>query len=265
MSVIGAMGAVERHLFVLAPNNSGSTFLTKALEQSPGAWALPREGQHVEGFVGPSTRSTGAGLLWAESAESIAHFADPAVYDWEKTRRAWHFKATSHQPGAKVLVVSSPPFLLLAEDLAQHFPDARFILLHRNPWATSEGIIRGTRPDPGESETDLARRAARHVIFALGRQLTNRQLLRDRATSFSYEEMCAQPTAIGAAIAALVPELGGVELDRRVAVKGNYDEALRDMNADQIARLAPAVRGVLNSEFAAHRDLLLELGYGAAS
>lgn len=263
MSVIGAMGKVERHLFVLAPNNSGSTFLTRALEQSPGAWALPREGQHVAGFAGPSSRGTGAGLLWAESTESIARFADPAAYDWNRTRRAWHFKATANNSEARVLVISSPPFLLIPDELARHFPDARFLLLHRNPWATAEGILRGTPLQQDESEAELAARSARHLIAALQRQMVNRQNLAGRAISFSYEQMCAEPAATGQAIARLVPELGGVDLDRRIAVKGNYDEVLRNMNNDQIARLSPAVRAVLDAHFAEHRELLAKLGYGA--
>lgn len=257
MTLIGAMGAIRRHLFVLAPNNSGSTFLTKAIAGSPGAWALPREGQHVPGFTGPSSRGTGAGLLWAADAETVARFTDPAAYDWERNRRAWHFHARTDHPGGTVLVLSSPPFLLIADQLAAAFPDARFVVLVRNPWATIEGIVRGSPGEPAE----ILPAAVRHVIAALEQQRRNQAQLGPRGLAISYEEMCREPEGVGARIAALVPELGTVALRQRLAVKGNYDEELRDMNADQIARLSPTMRAAIDKAFEPHSDLLAAFGY----
>ena len=55
--VYGALHDVERavgtHLFGIAPNNSGSTFLKEALATCRATWNLSREGQHVLGFAGP--------------------------------------------------------------------------------------------------------------------------------------------------------------------------------------------------------------------
>lgn len=257
--LIGGMDAIREHLFVLAPNNSGSTFLTRALGLSPGAWSLPREGQHVSGFAGPSSRGTGAGLLWAANADAIARFTDPAAYDWQRTRHAWHFQAMAERAEAKVLVVSSPPFLLIADQLARHFPEARFVLMVRNPYAVVEGILRGTPGAAGNAET--AKAAAEHVVAALQRQSANRAVLGARAESFTYEDMCRDPQAVSARILALAPALGEVRLDRRVAVKGNYDEELRDMNAEQIARLDPATVAVIEAVFDRHRPLFDALGY----
>jgi hypothetical protein len=257
--LIGGMDAIREHLFVLAPNNSGSTFLTRALGLSPGAWSLPREGQHLSGFAGPSSRGTGTGLLWAANADAIARFSDPAAYDWQRTRSAWHFQATAGHAQAKVLVVSSPPFLLIADQLARHFPDARFVLMVRNPYAMVEGILRGTPGGTGNLETASA--AARHVVAVLERQSANRAVLGKLAVSFTYEEMCRNPQAISARILELTPALGAVRLDRRVAVKGNYDEDLRDMNAEQIARLNSTTVAVIEAVFDCHRPLFDALGY----
>jgi hypothetical protein len=253
------MGAIREHLFVLAPNNSGSTFLTRALGLSPGAWSLPREGQHVSGYAGPSSRGTGAGLLWAANADTIARFTDPAAYDWQRNRRAWHFQAASEHPEATVLIVSSPPFLLIADQLARHFPEARFVMMVRNPYAMVEGILRGTPGGIGNLETAGA--AARHVAAALKQQSANRALLEERAVSFSYEEMCRNPQAVSARILELAPALGEVRLDQKIAVKGHYDEELRDMNAEQIARLDSAMIAAIEAEFDRHRPLLDAFDY----
>ena len=44
---------VDTHLFVICANNSGSTFLQKALATSRRTWNLPWEGRKAGGYVGP--------------------------------------------------------------------------------------------------------------------------------------------------------------------------------------------------------------------
>lgn len=260
--IAGAAGAVRRHLFLLAPNNSGSTFLAAALADCARAWSLPREGQHVAGFHGPSSRGTGTRLLWAADPASVAIFRDAAAYDWDRTRRAWEFHARAAQEGAETLVVASPPFLLIADQLAAAFPDAAFLVLVRNPYAVAEGIIRrGPEAGPVAAGDSLATTAARHIVAALAAQEANRAALGPRAACFGYEEMCAAPAEVAARIAALVPALADLDLARARPVKGRYDEPLRDMNAGQIARLTPGQIADLDAVFAAHRPLLARFGY----
>lgn len=264
--ISGAAGAIRRHLFLLAPNNSGSTFLAAALADCARVWSLPREGQHVGGFQGPSSRGTGTRLLWAADAASVAAFRDAAAYDWTRTRRAWEFHARASQAGADTLVVASPPFLLIADQLAAEFPDAAFLILVRNPYAIAEGIIRrGEAAGPVPPGDSLATTAARHIVAALAAQEANRAALGSRAAFFTYEEMCAASTAVAARIATLAPALADLDLTRARPVKGRYDEPLRDMNAGQIARLTPEQIADLDTVFAAHRPLLTRFGYDRVS
>lgn len=260
--ITGGDGAIRRHLFLLAPNNSGSTFLAAALARCARAWSLPREGQHVAGFQGPSSRGTGARLLWAATPASVATFRDAAAYDWNRTRRAWHFHARADRAGADMLVIASPPFLLIADQLAAAFADAAFLIMVRNPYAVAEGIIRrAANAGPVAPGDSLATTAARHIVAALAAQQANRAAFADRAIFFTYEDMCAAPEAIATRIAALVPSLADLALDRSLPVKGRYHEPLRDMNADQIARLAPGQIADLDAVFDTHRDLLAGFGY----
>lgn len=256
---VGGGGAIKTHLFVLAINNSGSTFLTKALAHSPGAWSLPREAQHMPGFAGPSSRGTGAGLLWAANAASEAIFTDPAAYDWEQSKRAWHFQAEAEAANAELLVLSTPPFLMIAETLAQAFPEARFLILSRHPLPVIEGILRGT---PGDNAS-LIEPAVRHVLRAMEVQRLNRERLGDRAIWFSYEDMCASPGTIGATILKFAPQLESVDLSQRISVKGRYDEPLRNMNSDSVERLDPALRADIEGRLSEHADLLAAFGYEA--
>lgn len=260
--IVGGEGAIAHHLFLLAPNNSGSTFLATALAGCARAWSLPREGQHVAGFHGPSSRATGTRLLWAANPNSIATFRDPAAYDWDRTRRAWHFHARAAQEGADTLVIASPPFLLIADRLAIAFSDAHFLIMVRNPYAVAEGIIRrGAEAGPVAPGDSLATTAARHIVAALTAQQANRATLGDRATFFSYEEMCRAPAAVAAQIATLVPAFADLDLGRAQPVKGQYHEPLRNMNANQIARLDASQILDLNRVFDDHRTLLDSFGY----
>lgn len=260
--IVGAAGAIRRHLFLLAPNNSGSTFLAAALADCARAWSLPREGQHVAGFHGPSSRGTGTRLLWAADPASVATFRDAAAYDWTRTRRAWEFHARAVQEGADTLVIASPPFLLIADQLAAEFPGAAFLIMVRNPYAVAEGIIRrGPAAGPVAPGDSLAAAAARHIVAALAAQEANRVALGARAVFFTYEAMCAAPKTVTARVAALAPELADLDLAHARPVKGRYDEPLRDMNAEQIARLTPGQIADLDAVFAAHRPLLARFGY----
>jgi hypothetical protein len=252
------MSAIRRHLFILAPNNSGSTFLARALARSPGAWSLPREGQHMPGFAGPSSRGTGTGLLWAARAERIALFTQTNAFDWDRNRAAWHFHARAQSPDASVLVVQSPPFLLVAEQLVEQFDDARFLIMVRNPYAMVEGIIRSTE---GGGEEAKVREASLHVAAVLQWQWINREQQAERSLSFTYEEMCANADDVAARISAFEPGLGATSLAHRISIKGRYDEKLRDMNTEQIARLKPAWLSIINDVFDPHRALIEAFGY----
>lgn len=260
--IVGAAGAVRRHLFLLAPNNSGSTFLAAALADCARAWSLPREGQHIAGFHGPSSRGTGTRLLWAATPESIAAFRDAAAWDWTRTRRAWEFHARTACNDADTLVVTAPPFLLIADRLAAEFPDADFLVMVRNPYAAAEGILRrGANAGPLAPGDTLAAAAARHLAAALDAQRANRAALGARALFFTYEQMCRDPQDMAARIAAHVPAFTDLALERARPVKGRYDEPLRDMNADQIARLTPEQLADLNAVFDTHPGLLHVFGY----
>ena len=73
--------AVGTHLFGIAPNNSGSTFLKEALATCRATWNLQDEGQHMLGFAGPATREQGR-LIWSTESRWLARLTDPRAFDW---------------------------------------------------------------------------------------------------------------------------------------------------------------------------------------
>lgn len=265
---------VKTHLFVVCPNNSGSTFLVKALETCRAVWHLPREGQWIRGFAGPASQQLHGpdgvpyNLLWASEDRLIRHFADPRNYDWPRNRKVWYFHARGHTPDASVFVTKSPPHLLLTAQLVRHFPNTRFLFMVRNPYAVCEGICRRYRTRlrarylrrfVGRGRS-LEATAATHVANCLAWQRRNIEAHGDRGLFFTYETMCADPAGVAQRIRALVPELDDLNLSRRLVAK-EYDEMLNDMNPRQLARLDAGQIAAFNRIFRAHPGIFDYYGY----
>ena len=273
----GLEHTITTHLFGICPNNSGSTFLVRALEACRATWGLPREGQWIRGFRGPVIRKgieDRLQLLWACGQSTIRRFTDPAGYDWPRTRKAWYAQAYARDPAASVFVSKSPPHLLCVGELVRHFRNARFLFMVRNPYAACEGILRGCEvyhrhgllDGRNGSRVDgmpLPEAAAVHVVNCLAWQRRNLETgtYRERGVFFTYEEMCAAPERTASRIQALVPELDDLDLRQRLPVKRTYHEVLTDMNARQIARLDAGRIEAFNRVFRAHRDVLDYFGY----
>ena len=260
----GALHDVERavgtHLFGIAPNNSGSTFLKEALATCRATWNLPREGQRMFAFAGPATHEKGA-LIWSTEPRWLDLLADPGAYDWEHNRRTWYFQAFARHPEASVFYTKAPPFLLYVGELVRHFPNPKFLFMVRNPYAVCEGICRNLRHARLARGRDLPAAAARHVVTCLDYQRRNLETHGERGVFFTYEAMCDEPEAVEAKIRALVPELDDLRLRQRLRVKGNYREMLTNMNERQIARLDAAQIETFNRAFEKRRDLLEHFGY----
>lgn len=254
---------IQTHLFIISPNNSGSTFLKNVLATSRHTWNLAREGQHTKGFQGPSSSNQRLPLLWAARPEWIERFTEATSFNWSKTRDYWYFQSVARDSNATVFVEKSPPFLLNVEQLSENFRDARFLFLLRNPYAVVEGILRRCRKRPRDWFEQLhpVTAAARHVATCMQKQKENIGQFGIQGTFFTYEQMCEQTDDVQRQIQKLVPRLDDLQLNQQIAVKGMYDEPLRNMNDQQIARLTNDEFRLINQVFDDHLHLLRNFGY----
>lgn len=249
---------VDTHLFILCPNNSGSTLLKNALATSRATWNLAREGQHAFGFTGPNLSDTNRQLVWAADPRWITDYQNEANFDWELTRTSWYALATAEDAGASVLVEKSPPFLLVADQLRDAFANPRFVMMVRNPYATYEGILRRERSRPDGRGRELA---AHHVVNCLVHQRENQKCHSDIGVFCTYEQLCEDPTAIADRIQGIAPAVTDLDLKRSIPVKGMYDEPLRNMNDEQIAQLSKKDLAVAERVFSDHSELFAHFGY----
>ena len=277
---LGVLHDLERvvatYLFVICPNNSGSTFLRNALATSRRTWNLPSEGRKALGYAGPRSindpRIAGSLRIWAARKRWLDALGDPAGYDWPRMRKAWHFQARARDPAASVFVEKTPQHLLVVDALARHFRNAGFLFMVRNPYAVCEGICRilrrhralGHLRAPREAALEGVRLeilAARHVATCLEYQRRNVEAFGERGRLFTYEAMCAEPERTARTIRELAPALDDLNLRQRLKVHDDYHEMLTDMNARQIARLTPGQLAAFNRVFRRHRAVLDHFGY----
>lgn len=247
---------IQTHLFLLCPNNSGSTFLIRVIENNPNIWSLIREGQHVPGYAGPRARGSNMHLRWASTPEERARYRDSNSYDWNKIKQAWYFQATASNKDATIFATKAPPFLLIADMLEANFSNPKFIIMVRNPYAMAEGIMRRY-----PSSRDMLIQIATHILNCFEIQAENIEKLKGRCTFFTYEEMCAEPEKITKKIQTLEPTLQNLEFDKPVPVKGLYNEPLTNFNARQIEKISKEQIDILNEEFSARSHLIERFGY----
>lgn len=252
---------VRTHLFLLCPNNSGSTFLQKALATSRKTWNLALEGQHVLGYAGPQPEQAGLAYIWGSAPDWVDRFQDPASHDWKRTRRSWYFQATSTDPQASVFTTKSPPFLLVPDQLAEAFHGTRFLIMVRDPYAAAAGILRSRGASAEDGQDTLRATAAAHLVACFAAQRRNLERFGKKTASFRYETMCEEPERVEAQIRALVPALDDLRLSQHIPVKRIYSDRLRNMNADQIARLTARDMDLLNSVFGPNEAMFRSFGY----
>jgi len=252
---------IKKHVFVLCPNNSGSTVLSRALSECSMAWSLPAEGQRALGYAGPRTYAySGKALLWAGSPELYRIFSDGKRYDWCQIRKAWYFQASAASSNASVFVQKTPANLLVTDQIAAAFQNTLFIIMVRNPYATIEGIVR-RMPLGNLERNQKLRLATRHFLKCWQKQHENIARYKERSVFFSYESMCDNPEGVMEAIKRLIPELTDIELRRQREIKHTYNSPLKNFNNEQINRLTQIDLDNINEILIPQKGILDHFGY----
>lgn len=243
------------HLFVVPMNNSGSTYLKKILRKCAKTIFFKKEGQFVSGFEGPVPKNHNLSFLWASDPDYQRILQDNDSYDWEKIKDAWYHAASFHyQKNACVFIEKSPPNIARVSLLQQHFPQAKFIFIVRNPYA----IVESTKRSRKDISSVIP--SAKHVIQCLRIQKYNIETFAN-SIFFSYEQMCEDHVNIEQKIKRFVPELDDIRLNQKIAIKKRYHEFLRNMNDEQIARLSTQEIREIYPIFIQNRDIFDYFGY----
>lgn len=229
-------------VFVLCPPFCGSTLLMELLCTSPAVSATNYFGTR-EGQTLPTVRR----ILFDHERRW-----DPALeIDWRTIRSEWmqYWDQT-----ARVLIEKSPPHLVRARAIQQHFMPARFLVSWRNPYAHSEGWIAR-----GVSASEAAARAVECLRFQ------RRNLDLEHALAIPYETVVDRPRDCVAGLLEFLPELESLDWAREFLAhnrsRGEGAGGLTNTNQAQIDRLTPLQLSEINRVFEPERGLIESFGY----
>ncbi|KDM92848.1 sulfotransferase [Photobacterium galatheae] len=242
------------HLFIMSPNNSGSSLVSAALSDCQKAITLPGEGHYIAGFAGPNPNRDNSHFVWSQF-NTLNKLQTPAAYDWPAIRNLWANVATPQSEAARVFVEKSPCNIARMAMLAEEFDDATFLFLIRNPYAMFESVIRARRDLP-----DIATLAAQHVLWCFRQQQENLQQCKNPYLLIRYEDICDSPAATAQTIRKFMPEFEDIDFIPPRWIKGQKS-ALKNRNAAQIARLTDNERHIAEACFQPHEDLFARFGY----
>jgi hypothetical protein len=225
------------YLFVLCPPYSGSTLLWKLLATSNNVSSLPSEGQFL-----PELKNIMRDKPW-----------DPDhPLPWPKIKAVWESYWDQSKP---ILLEKSPPNIIRTADILENFHPAKFVIMVRNPYAHSEGLIRRNNWS--------IKRAANFSIMCLRTQLKNAREL-DNSLVLTYESLVQDPAKASRELAAFMPDLQDINHAASFevhSVDGTLDRPITDLNKKKIAAITPEALASLNEIFRDHRETIEAWGY----
>lgn len=251
---------MEKYLFITVPNNSGSKLLVQLVGGCRNAVYLPgcREGERFVNIASANSR------YWTQTHQ-LETMENEDNYDFNHIKHEW-MKLWKQCPNyktadPKVFLEKSPPNVLRAQMYEKNFPNAYFLIMVRNPYATIEGILRRcTKKRP----IDIA---TKHWIDTTKKQIENINVL-ERNTYFTYEELCDTPKKAKEKIVALLPELSDIQMRKKVTMpayvlkrNGSITMPPTNLNNKQIKNLSKEDIESINKYLEGHEDLLEFFGY----
>ncbi|WP_330960631.1 sulfotransferase [Photobacterium sp. 53610] len=242
------------HLFILSPNNSGSSLMSAALSDCQNAITLPGEGHYIAGFAGPNPNRDNSHFVWSQF-NTLNKLQCSKAYDWPAIRNLWSGVATPQSGTASIFVEKSPCNIARMAMLAEEFDDAKFLFLIRNPYAMFESVVRARRDLP-----EVESLAAQHVLWCFRQQEANLQQCESPHLLIRYEDVCDSPEATAQTIRKFIPAFEDIDFIPPRWVKGQKS-ALDNRNATQIARLTDNERAVAEAFFQPNAELFARFGY----
>ena len=254
-------------LFVATLPNSGSTALASLLDSAPGAARLHPRGEAqwlVPELVAPGTR-------WNPAA----------AVDLGLVRAVWLDRALALGPtagpvaGRRLVVEKSPPNLCRFRAVVGAFSDmpVHVVRFTRDPYAVCASWARRYDPAKVAAVWDAplpAEGGARPSCATLGdicgRRMAMLAALADISDAdVAYENFADDPTAALAGLVTAIPALAGADPRAVVAVKDYAPQVVRNMNADQVARLTAREIAAIGAGLRPYAAAVAALGYALRS
>jgi len=286
---------MDKYLFILSPNNSGSSMLYKYLMRCKHIVALrnkndiSEEGQTV---ILAKTKDCKGQILTDENYDIIKRinhfkncpkcfgllpmpheniwdcsrvcvekrhvFEDETKYNWDEIKRIWDAewaKNVSYNEKDRIFLEKSTSDILRPHLYQKSFKNVYFLGLVRNPYAVCEGIHRRNKYAWG--------RCVRQWVETAEKQIENIDAL-DNIAWFRYEDLCEKPYEVANKIREMLPELYDIDFSGEVkvhALDGIKIRGIINLNSKQIGNLSKENIAEINTYLVPFHHVLERFGY----
>lgn len=233
----------HKYVFILSPPYCGSTLLNQLISTSKSV-SVNNEVDTREGQTLPTLSK----LMFHHDRR----WDDTLDYDWEFVKKEWHKYWDLKHP---LLLEKSPPNIVRAKSIENHFKPAYFIIFNRNPYAHCESLIRRNGTDPVK--------AADFAIKCLNLQKKNLLELKSEKVHISYELLTDDTASALKLMADILPELKDIDYNREFSAHNLHskDMKISNLNEEKIKNLKPKELQAINLVFKNHVDILDFFGY----
>lgn len=228
-------------LFIITPPYSGSTAFAQILNSSHGTAFLQKKG---EGH-----------WLIPGMCEADRWDRKKAI-NWKSVRSVWLERVELIQSlvqDIELIIEKSPPNLVRIDQLVEIFPKHSLVGFNRNPYANCSSILfRNYDPKNHSKKENI-----KTISLLADRWLVRSRWIKKwidemRLTYLTYEKFCADPASCVSELAANIPTLKTVDINKHIKVKDYKIQGIVNFNATQISKLTKeqvdAISGVLKKD-----------------
>lgn len=229
----------EKWVFVIGCYNSGTTLLSKILEQHPQITTLPVEGVNLTDAL-PRPERYGWNRLWYKCLKDIRLEPGPGMGKVaSRIKKQWSF----HYENSPLFLEKSIANTARIAFLNTYFSPAYFIYIVRNGYAVAEGIQRKARPQ----KWGCRQYGEHYPIDVCAKQwvASDEMVVKDRSgienfIPITYEALTASPTKVLNNLTDFldIPPLDPSVLARKWRVHG-LNSNIENMNEKSLSRLSP--------------------------
>jgi hypothetical protein len=228
-------------LFIITPPYSGSTAFAQILNSSHSTAFLQKRGEGQ----------------WLIPGMCETDRWDPKkMINWESVRSVWLDRIENIQllvQNVELIIEKSPPNLVRIDQLIKIFPNHSLVAFNRNPYANCSSILYRKHYPQNKSEKENIKIVSRLADKWLFRSRWIKKWIDEmQLTYITYEEFCAEPTTCVSKLAANLPALKTVDINKSIKVKGYKMQKIVNFNEVQISKLKQkeidAISGVLTAD-----------------
>jgi hypothetical protein len=232
----------NKHLFILCPPYSGSTLLNLIISSSKNVSCNNNTGTR-EGQLLPRVKK----IMFQKN-----RWEESITYPWNKIQNYWQ---KYWDPTKDIWLDKSCPNIMRAQKIENTFDNIDFIVMTRNPYAQTEGIIRRNKED--------ATVAAEFSIQCLKYQKRNLESRKSKLF-ITYEELSKNPESVKEKLIQFVPKLKDISVDdefksHNFKTKGKMK--ITNLNNEKIAKLSDQDIQAINKVYEREIEILNYFNY----